>query len=113
VYFEFVRIVVVVQHTKSMRRAIVVCGLSDCTLSSRFWEEKDIECKMCVLILFTTFFSETFLILIRIQRGITINIFTCSCQSLMKLEFCQLIFEKSPQVSNFMKTPSSGSRVVT
>jgi hypothetical protein len=34
-----------------------------------------------------------------------------SCQILMKLEFSQLIFEKNPQMSNFMKICPMGAEL--
>jgi hypothetical protein len=58
--------------------------------------------------------SETFLILITLQRAIIINVGRSSqysCQILMKLEFSRHIIEKFSNI-NFHKNLFSGSRVV-
>jgi hypothetical protein len=60
------------------------------------------------------FLSESFLILRRIQLGITINVHRYnrySCHILGKLEFSWEIFEKYPTIK-IRKNPSSGSQVV-
>jgi hypothetical protein len=57
---------------------------------------------MCVLIFSITFFSETFLLLRRIQRDAIINIHMSSykvpCHVLTKLEFARQIVEKSSKI---------------
>jgi hypothetical protein len=72
-------------------------------------EKKVIEYKMCVLILYRTF-SETFLILRRIQQDIITNL-QRSCQILRKLQFSWQISEKYSNIK-FHENQSSGSQVV-
>jgi hypothetical protein len=80
--------------------------------------EKEVtQRKICVLI-FSTKFSETLVILRIIQRDTIINlhlIFKYSIhycrQILVKLRFSQQIFEKCPYVK-FNENPSNGNRVV-
>jgi len=78
-YLECVSVVLITQHAKRMRRVnTIVCGLSSLRYFSILsykqhdLREKVVERKMCVLI-FSTNPSETFLILRRIKRDVTIN----------------------------------------
>jgi hypothetical protein len=84
-YYECVAVALVIQHEKRMRR-IVVCGLSG---SVRFFhiiygtifrkKKKLLKRKICVLI-FSTIFSQIFLILRQIREYISINAKTFSCK---------------------------------
>ena len=76
-YYEFVCVVLVIQHEERMRR-IVMCGLFGIKvifplyLKRHDFRRKIIERKICFLI-FSASLSEIFLSLRRIQRDITIN----------------------------------------
>ena len=74
--------------------------------------------KIKFILIFSTTLSETFLILRKIQGGtiITVRRSSCkvpvnSCQTSMKLEFSEQIFEKCSNIK-CNKNPYSGSRVV-
>ena len=76
---ECVLVAVVIQHAKRMRQ-IAICGLpgyqcfSTLSHKRRDFRRNIIQQKMQVLILSTSVFSETLLILRRIQRGTIINV---------------------------------------
>ena len=83
-------------------------------LNGMILEEKGIKRK-CVFRFSLQLLSETFLILGRIQRDTILNVHRSSskktryyCQSLMKLEFSQQIFEKYSNFK-FRKNPSGWS----
>ena len=80
--------------------------------------EKNVWNIKCLFFLYN-FFSETFLFLRRIQRGVIVNTHRPSCkvpmiivgQVLIKLEFSRQIFEKYSNIKSH-ENPSSWSRVV-
>ena len=83
-----------------------------------FWE-KATEHKCGLSFFFLQLLSETFLVLRRIKARYEHNctpVFTLStrysCQILIKLDFFPDRFSKNRQRSNFMQSPSSGSRDV-
>jgi hypothetical protein len=86
-----VSVALVIQHAKRMRRITLTsaaCLALSClyTLHHKrhdFWRKVN-ECKIRVLI-FSTTFSKTFLILRRIQRGIFVNLPRSSCKRLVFL----------------------------
>ena len=107
------------QHAIRMR-SIFICGLPVSTVffhiisqTALISKTKFTEHKMCVLI-FSTTFSEIFLILRIIWRDIIINVYLSSCkvfvtcQNLMKLEFSRQCL-KNTQISDFMKIRRVGS----
>ena len=113
------------QHEKCMRRVIlssVVSVTLPCffsTLSHKqhdFWKNV-IEHTMCVFILSESL-SETFLILRRIMRDISINVYWYSCTvavmfvHLTKLEILRQFFEKESRIK-FHENSSTGSRIVS
>jgi hypothetical protein len=76
-----------IQHEKRMRRIILSCvaSLAPPHFSTLAHKRHDfrknvIEHKMCVLIFSTKLFSETFLIMRRIQRDTIINVHKSSCK---------------------------------
>jgi hypothetical protein len=80
-YSECMSVALVTQHAKRMRRIILssVACLAQPYFSTLSHKRHDfrknvIERKMCVLVFCTTFFYETFRILGRIQRDVTINV---------------------------------------
>jgi hypothetical protein len=103
---------------------IVICGLSGCTIvfphyvinGSIFEKKNFFNHKMSVLIFVTTF-SETFLILRRIQRDIIINGIGFHVKYLLLLSrFNQIgisgqIYKKNPQIPNFMKVCPVGTEL--
>jgi len=103
-YSKYVPVVLGMQQAMRMRH-IVICGLSDlsyfATLSPKRhdFRKKVIEHNMCVMVVSTNL-SQTFLILRRIQRDITVatQVFmqsTCySCHILMNLEISRQMVEK-------------------
>ena len=116
----------VIQHTKrifSAHHYIVICGLSGCTIvfphyviNGSIFEKKIFNHKMSVLIFVTTF-SETFLILRRIQRDIIINGIGFHVKySLFLSRFNQIgisgqIYKKKSSNTKFHESLSSGNRV--
>jgi len=84
-YFQCMCVALVIPHAMRMHRYYtVICELSGCTTFSishkpHVLREISIERKTHVLI-FSTRFSETFLILRRIKRDIVINVYTSSCK---------------------------------
>ena len=93
-YPESVFVALIIQHARHMRH-VVICGLSGSTLffyisiSHKLHDFPKIntEHKMCVLV-FSTNLSETFLILRRTERKLTINVQRNSC----KVPFILVIF---------------------
>jgi hypothetical protein len=117
-------VVLVIQHAKRMR-CIILSSAACLTLpyvstlpyKRTDCREKVTEHKACVLI-FSSNFSETFLILRRLERYIIIHaqkssckIPVHSCQILIKLNFSRQIFEKSSNIT-LHENPSTRSRVV-
>jgi hypothetical protein len=116
-------VALVIHHGKRMRR--ITLSSVTCLALPHFstlphighdFREIVTEYKVCVLI-FSTFLSETFLILRRNERDMIkkcILAFLYSiryfCQILRKLEFPQQIFEKYSNIK-FHEIPSNGSRV--
>jgi hypothetical protein len=86
-YSECVFVALIIRHAMSMRRIILSsAAYSGCTnllqrylINGTILGRKVIERKMCVWIS-STFLSETFLILRRIQRGIIIHVHRSSCK---------------------------------
>jgi hypothetical protein len=86
-YYECVFVAVGIQHAMSMHRIIlpsVACPAVQyfCTLSHKqhnYRKKNVFEHKMCVLI-FSTTLSEKFLILIRIEQDVIINVYLSSCK---------------------------------
>jgi len=84
----------VIQNAKRVRRFIFSCGLPGFTPPPPIYHinrtilggEKLLHLK-CVLIFCTTFFSDTFLIIRRIQRDTNINVRTSSCKIPVILTF--------------------------
>jgi predicted transcriptional regulator len=116
-----VSVALVIQHAKCMRRIIlssVAClavpYFSALSHKLQDFRKKVTEYKMCVLILSTTFvwnISHSKKNSVRYYHNCT-QVFMSStrysCQILIKLEFSRQLLEK---LSNFLKYPSSGSRV--
>jgi hypothetical protein len=105
-YSECVFLAIVIQHPKRMRH-IFICDLSRLynifphyLINGTIFEKQLLNLK-CVFWFPLQLFSETFLILRRIQRDIIINILRSSCEvpgyscpSSTKNEFSQQTFEK-------------------
>jgi hypothetical protein len=88
-----------------------------CLITGKIFGKKDIEYKMCVLISLQIS-CEVFLILRRTEWDIIINIQTCPCKVLVilvKFQWNVIFlgrFSNNTPITNFEKSPSSGSRVV-
>ena len=83
-----------------------------------FRKKKKVLNIKCVFLFFLQRLSETSLILRRIQRDMIKNVCWCSCEvQIFLVRFKRNLnfvdrFSKNTQISNFMETSSSGSRVV-
>jgi hypothetical protein len=107
-YSECVSAALVIKHAKRMRH-IFVCGVCLChifphyIINCKILNKKNIKHKSMFDFLYL--FSETFLILIRIQRDITNNVHRYSCHMLVILDMFQSnmdfleSFKKNRQIS--------------